>query len=602
MTTELHQIQIHLPGILKVLGEHLYSNPEVAIREMLQNAHDACNRRLIEDHKTSEDEIRIDIMINPNEEKVHINDNGSGLTKKEIQTFLATIGKGYTAEVRKSLEEFDRKKAIKFIGQFGLGLLSGFLIAKKIEIRTRSFSADEGFRYTSSGGSSYSLEPIQREDIGTECILHLKEEFSYLADVNIIGNTLRHYGFFLPIPIYLNQNPTPINSQAAPWKSKNASDSDYIEFIKSWFGITALSVIPLKNVVEGENEISIEGLLFIPEYSTVSINEFGELVIYIRNMFICSNEKNLLPTWAKFIGGVIDCPLLSPTASRESVRKDKIFDIVQKALEVQILDFFRATSDSSSETIKSIVENHNDLIKGWAIYNEPFFREIKDLVTFSTNQGRMNLPDYLKLSKNRIFYHREDLSNLQIGLLFNSLNVAVIDARWFGDESFLKTYVDYDLEVIKMFSCEEAVPKLLEKYEKKDGESGASKTKAYYEKKNLQVRLVKLPNSKQPLYYLCPKELRVHKELKQKIQTGDIPTPMKGLIDDEISNSSQPTDMLFVNTKSSLIQKLESIKEPSRRENLLNLLFQFTVLVSGNSTAKTSDTYEAFVNNLDALI
>jgi molecular chaperone HtpG len=132
---EILPVEIHLPGLLKLLGNHLYSDPKVAVREMVQNAHDSCTRRRQEDRATAEYAPAIRLIVNRDTHQLLIEDNGSGLTHDEIGTFLATIGRGYTQELRERLTEAGRDEALDLIGMFGLGLLSAFMIASRIELR-----------------------------------------------------------------------------------------------------------------------------------------------------------------------------------------------------------------------------------------------------------------------------------------------------------------------------------------------------------------------------------------------------------------------------------------------------------------------------------
>src|SRR5450631_618640 len=124
---EILPVEIHLPGLLKVLGEHLYSGPRVAIRELIQNAHDSCVRRRQEDPASAEEyEPHIHVSIDTETHQLIIEDNGSGLTHDEITVFLATVGRGYTRELRERLGNAQREEALDLIGMFGLGLLSAF--------------------------------------------------------------------------------------------------------------------------------------------------------------------------------------------------------------------------------------------------------------------------------------------------------------------------------------------------------------------------------------------------------------------------------------------------------------------------------------------
>ena len=146
-------VEIHLPGLLKVLGEHLYSDQRIAMRELIQNAHDSCTRRREEDHALiTQYEPRISVRIEHAAHQLLIEDNGSGLTHDEITVFLATVGRGYTRELREKLGQAERDEALELIGMFGLGLLSAFMIASRVENTTTSYQTpDVAWRWISEG-------------------------------------------------------------------------------------------------------------------------------------------------------------------------------------------------------------------------------------------------------------------------------------------------------------------------------------------------------------------------------------------------------------------------------------------------------------------
>jgi molecular chaperone HtpG len=143
------RFELHLPGLLKVLAEHLYSTQRVGVRELIQNAHDSCVRRAIE-RPQPEYRPRIDLSVHPTSRTLRVADNGSGLTEEEILTYLTVIGRGYTRELRDRLEIADPGASRELIGQFGIGFLSAFLIASDVTVETRPADGPP-LRWTSAG-------------------------------------------------------------------------------------------------------------------------------------------------------------------------------------------------------------------------------------------------------------------------------------------------------------------------------------------------------------------------------------------------------------------------------------------------------------------
>src|SRR5436309_15841199 len=167
------RFELHLPGLLKVLAEHLYLSKKVGIRELIQNAHDSCIRRKIEANEPHY-RPRIDVLLDVKRRLITIRDNGNGLTEEEIGTYLATIGRGYTRELRERLALCSPAEAAELIGQFGLGFLSAFLLASEVTLTTRSVQGGPGLRWYSIGDEHYDLAPGERADAGSAVELKVK--------------------------------------------------------------------------------------------------------------------------------------------------------------------------------------------------------------------------------------------------------------------------------------------------------------------------------------------------------------------------------------------------------------------------------------------
>jgi len=174
---EIYPIHLHVPGVLRLLSEHLYSNPQTALRELIQNAHDSCVRRVTEDRYLPSDyEPRIDISLDPSVKQLTISDNGAGLTREEIHQYLSTVGRGYSSKLRERLESGDHQGAADLIGQFGLGLLAAFLVAERMVIKTRSYQPGaESCHWESAGDANYALRPAEGSAVGMSLTLQLKQ-------------------------------------------------------------------------------------------------------------------------------------------------------------------------------------------------------------------------------------------------------------------------------------------------------------------------------------------------------------------------------------------------------------------------------------------
>src|SRR5512136_2067941 len=156
---EQHEIKINLPGLLKMLGSNIYAEPDVAVREMIQNAHDTCILR----HRAEPDLVpRIDVAYDKRAGTLTFADNGMGMTEQELHDYLSTIGQGFTKIQREALRDANAQEALLLIGQFGIGLLSAFSVADKVEVYTRSCRPDSpGLKWVCAGDIHYTIEPAE---------------------------------------------------------------------------------------------------------------------------------------------------------------------------------------------------------------------------------------------------------------------------------------------------------------------------------------------------------------------------------------------------------------------------------------------------------
>src|SRR5207237_577222 len=186
--------------------------------------------------------------------------------------------------------------------------------------------------------------------------------------------------------------------------------------------------------------VPLKGFLFVPPGSVASVREFGDLTVFIRRMFICERERDLLPPWARFVRGVIECSVLQPTASREGIHQDENFESVRQALEEQLGAGLRRLARDEPAVWKKVVRGHSDVIIGWAVSDNDFFERVEDIVHFRTTRGPLSLPDYLEQSGGTLYFVTRELGSLQEQLLAEGRDVPAIDASWFSVAPFLEKY------------------------------------------------------------------------------------------------------------------------------------------------------------------
>lgn len=350
-----HQLQIALDGVIALLARSLYSDSDVFVRELIQNAHDAIlKRRWFESNAPAG---RIFITVTGS--RIVVDDNGIGLTEAELHDHLSTIGRSGTRSTRESLHT--HHEVISLIGQFGIGLLSTFLVAERVTVDTR---AQDGppLRWVSGGGRSYHVEPGNRAEIGTAVTLDIKpSEASYLHPGKLRRIVVR-YTDLLPIPVYVvPERRVPCNRGRPPWEVTGSASHRSEAYVRWWrerFGSSPATVFRVHKAIEiGEVSGHVDGLIGYP--ADLSPGEL-HLDVYVSNVFITSRNRNLLPSFVGPLAGIIGTDLLSPNAARDDVMADAVRDAVRDAIGEALLQHIASVDGEDREDLLLALRLHAD--------------------------------------------------------------------------------------------------------------------------------------------------------------------------------------------------------------------------------------------------
>jgi molecular chaperone HtpG len=616
--SDRQRFNLHLPGLLKVLAEHLYTSKKVGIRELIQNAHDSCVRRKIEANEPRY-RPRIDVSLDQARKVITISDNGNGLTEEEIITYLATIGRGYTRELREKLAFTSPSEAAELIGQFGLGFLSAFLLAGEVTLRTRSVQGGPALRWHSNGDEHYEITPLsvspvqktgsgERDEAGTTVELKIKPSASFILGEQTLADTVRTYADFLPIPIYVNDSLTPVNLMAPPWEDDEPLQAIPEYIARVFHGVKPLCILPLHDarVSIGHDHITVplQGFLFVPPGSVASVREYGDLSIYIRRMFICERERDLLPPWARFVRGVIECPLLQPTASREGIHQDENFELVRQALEDQLGRGLQLLAREDPATWRKVVRGHSDVIIGWAVSNNEFFEKVEDIVTFRTTRGPLSLPEYLEQSGGSLYYVTRELGSLQEQLLAEARDVPAIDASWFSVTPFLEKYAQRHADV-NLVQLDGESQQLLRPARDKLFEPLLE----HYRLVGVRAAVASFRPAEAPALVLYPQGAELAREAEASLQAGDLPGPLAGLVHEYIEgrfgDREELAGTLYLNAANPFVRKLaENLPPPETLSAVLGLIHQVARLFAGRmlSAADAVSAFAQVTRSLEGLV
>ena len=388
-----YSTEVNLNGLIEVLSKHLYSTPVVAVRELVQNGHDAIVRRRIEQPDAPKDN-QIRVVADVAKSTITITDTGAGLTESEIHGFLATVGVGYTRMLRQQDDNTG------LIGMFGLGFLSAFVLAKEVTVLTTSWQTpDQSWKYHSTDGQKYTVTPHQSSETGTQVILTLKEEYSHLASNNLLNRVLSRYCILLHEPVYVGDASEPVNKLQPPWREvapegvtmhralvqrKNLAFA--AQFESSFEPICTIPVVPA-----GMSDAV--GILWIQDGATYGTSDNRNLSLFLRGMLLDDEARELLPPWAGFIGGVIESSKLTPTASREDLQRDETWVAVQGALKEALISGLSDLAQNQPEIWRRVLMRHNEALLGAALCDDRLFDLLKDRLQVPTSKGALLAKD-----------------------------------------------------------------------------------------------------------------------------------------------------------------------------------------------------------------
>lgn len=354
--------QAEVKQLLQLMIHSLYSNKEIFLRELVSNASDAADKLRFEainnDALYGDDhELKIRVSFDQAARTITISDNGIGMSRDEAISHLGTIAKSGTREFFGKLSG-DQQKDAALIGQFGVGFYSGFIVADKITVESRraGLPAAEGVRWESAGEGDYSIEQIDKAGRGTDIILHLREGEDELLNEWKLESIIRKYSDHISLPIQMKkegaEEPATINQASALWaRSKNEiTQEQYDEFYKHVSHDFGAPLTHTHNRVEGRSEYT--QLLYIPARAPFDLwdrNKRGGIKLYVKRVFIMDDAEQLMPTYLRFVKGVIDSADLPLNVSREILQESRDVKAIREGSTKRVLGMLEELANADEQ-------------------------------------------------------------------------------------------------------------------------------------------------------------------------------------------------------------------------------------------------------------
>ncbi|MGI6428915.1 MAG: molecular chaperone HtpG [Syntrophomonadaceae bacterium] len=431
---EQKKFKTEVSELLHLIIHSLYSHKEIFLRELISNASDALDKlkylTLVEDkYKDLKFDPRIELTFTEDEKKkvLVISDNGIGMSYDDLGSDLGTIARSGTKNFLKNLTD-EQKKDSNLIGQFGVGFYSSFMVAEKVEVVSRKADSDEAWKWSSTGKGTYTLENVEKKEHGTTITLYLNEDGNEYANRWTLERLVKQYSDHIAFPIFLAYDETEyddkgkekgkthrveqINSAAALWRRNKSelTEDDYNEFYKNTSYDSENPLYYIHTQAEGVNNYTT--LFYIPSKAPFDLYHADYkpgVKLYVKRVYITDDEKELLPTYLRFVRGVIDSEDLPLNVSREILQQNRIMSNIRSASVKKILGELKKVSEQNPELYSQIIEQFNRPLKE-GLYSDYANREtLLSLVRFKSSEvdGYTSLAAYkerMKEDQKSIYY------------------------------------------------------------------------------------------------------------------------------------------------------------------------------------------------------
>ena len=362
--------------ILNIVINSLYSDRDIFLRELLSNASDAIQKRRFLGQTTPEilnskdDEIQI--IVDKKKKTIEITDTGIGLTQEELVETLGTIAQSGTANFLKENDNEDDQKNLEqtLIGQFGVGFYSAFMVSKIVEVTSRKAGTKNSSVWESDGQSGYSITEAENEHpVGTSIKLFLKKDAKNYCESAQIKTLIKKYSDHIQVPVKIKETDgesQQVNSATALWtkQSQDISKEEYKDFYNSNFATFDDPFLTLHNKSEGTLEFT--NLLFVPTQAPFDLFEPEKktnISLYINRVFITDEIQDVIPTWLRFVKGILDTSSLDLNVSREMVQNSPVLKKISKALTKRVISGLKKKLTKEEEAYDAFWSNFGKVIK-----------------------------------------------------------------------------------------------------------------------------------------------------------------------------------------------------------------------------------------------
>ena len=628
MQKQTRPFQAEVAQLLKLVTHSLYSNPEIFLRELISNASDACDKLRFEALNDAglyenDSELKVRVTFDTAAKTLTITDNGIGMSQQEAIDHLGTIAKSGTRDFVSHLSG-DQKADSQLIGQFGVGFYSGFIVADKITVESRraGLPAAQGVRWVSDGTGEFEVGEIERAERGTSIILHLKDDAEEYLNAWKLKSVINKYSDHISLPILMEkeewkegENDQPgemaktgewdtVNQAAALWTraKKDITPEQYAEFYKQISYDSEAPLAHTHNRVEGATEYT--QLLFIPAKAPMDMfnrDKAAGVKLYVKRVFIMDDAQALLPSYLRFVKGVVDSSDLPLNVSRELLQESRAVKAIREGNTRRVLSMIEDLANNEPEKFTPFYAEFGAVLKeglGEDFANKERLAKLLRFASSTTDTASVSFADYkarMKDGQDAIYYITADTlaaaKNSPQLEIFRKKGIEVLLMADRVDEWALNYLNEFDgtpLQSVAKGAVD--LGKLQDEDEKKAAEEAQTQFKPILDK--LKEALKDKASDVRATSRL------VDSPACLVVQDGDMSTQLARMLKQAGQTVPEVKPILEVNAQHALVKKLESSAELASFDDLANILFDQALLAEGGMPADPA----AYVRRVNALL
>ncbi|MEC5211818.1 molecular chaperone HtpG [Polaromonas sp. CG_9.5] len=628
MQKQTRPFQAEVAQLLKLVTHSLYSNPEIFLRELISNASDACDKLRFEALNDAglyenDSELKVRVSFDAAAKTLTITDNGIGMSQQEAIDHLGTIAKSGTRDFVSNLSG-DQKADSQLIGQFGVGFYSGFIVADKITVESRraGLPAAQGVRWVSDGTGEFEVGEIERAERGTSITLHMKDDADEYLNAWKLKSVINKYSDHISLPIMMEkeewkegENDQPgemaktgewdtVNQAAALWTraKKDITPEQYAEFYKQISYDPEAPLAYTHNRVEGATEYT--QLLFIPAKAPMDMfnrDKAAGVKLYVKRVFIMDDAQALLPSYLRFVKGVVDSSDLPLNVSRELLQESRAVKAIREGNTRRVLSMVEDMANNEPEKFTTFYAEFGAVLKeglGEDHANRERLAKLLRFASSTTDTASVSFADYkarMKDGQDAIYYITADTlaaaKNSPQLEIFRKKGIEVLLMADRVDEWALNYLNEFDgtpLQSVAKGAVD--LGKLQDEDEKKAAEEAQTQFKPILDK--LKEALKDKASDVRATSRL------VDSPACLVVQDGDMSTQLARMLKQAGQTVPEIKPILEVNAQHPLVKKLEASAELASFDDLANILFDQALLAEGGMPADPA----AYVRRVNALL